>query len=131
MLCQDSKSRKLCYGTGQLLCGRKENLSLPTSGPVFRNQFYVVLVLASLSLVEKDGAHWLTVAALNKIGYGKRVQILQVCHSLGLHTIDYSAYWIISPRLAINKAGDIPKANAISVSTGLVHYIVIVPNWGC
>ena len=40
-------------------------------------------MLAFLSLVEADGAHWLIESVLNKIGYGKRVQIIQVRHSLG------------------------------------------------
>ena len=38
-------------------------------------------------MVEANGAHWLIETALNLIGYGKRVQILQVRLSLGLHTI--------------------------------------------
>ena len=46
-----------------------------------------MFVLASLSLVELDGAHWRIETELNNIGYGKRVQILHVRHSLGLHTI--------------------------------------------
>ena len=57
------------------------------SGPVFCNQFYLVHVLATLSLVEADGAHWLIDTALYKIGCGKRKQILQVRHSLGLHAV--------------------------------------------
>ena len=56
---------------------------------VFRNQFYLVLVLASLSLVEADGAHWLIETELNKIGYGKRVQIFKLRHSLGLHILEH------------------------------------------
>ena len=36
-----------------------------------------MLVLASLSLVEADGADWLIKTELNKIGYGKRVQIFK------------------------------------------------------
>ena len=57
-----------------------------------------MLVIAFLSLVEADGAHWLIESALNKIGYGKRVQMLQVRHSLGLHTIDIQGPFL-PPRL--------------------------------
>ena len=44
-------------------------------------------MLASLSLIEADSAHWLIETELDKIGYGKRIQMLQVHHSLGLHAI--------------------------------------------
>ena len=44
--------------------------------PFFVTNFiYLVLLLASLSLVEADAAHWLIETELNKIGFGKRVQI--------------------------------------------------------